>query len=141
MVGISQDEVGAGTFPDKLQLTPREKGIHPVVSVSNIRHYTPNDIPEWPNDPCPGPDVIDGHEEYKAERILNSKFRRGCLTYLVKFKGWPHSNNEWLPATSLEHSEELIANFHHLHPLAVGKSSPPQLQPWHTLRRSALRRG
>ena len=30
----------------KLQLTPREKGIHPVVSVSNIRPYIPNDIPE-----------------------------------------------------------------------------------------------
>ena len=30
----------------KLQLTPREKGIHPVVSVSNICPYIPNDIPE-----------------------------------------------------------------------------------------------
>ena len=30
----------------KLQLTLREKGIHPVVSVSNIRPYIPNDIPE-----------------------------------------------------------------------------------------------
>ena len=114
----------------KLQLTPKEKGVHPVVLVSNIRHYTPNDIPEWPNDPHPGPDVIDGHEEYEAERILNSKF-----------KGWPRSNNEWLPATSLEHSKELITDFHHLHPLAVGKSSPPQSQPRHTSRRSALRRG
>ena len=60
------------------------------------------------------------------ECLLNSKFWRGRLTYLVKFKGWPHSNNEWLPATNLEHSEELIADFHRLHPLAVGKSSPPQ---------------
>ena len=114
----------------KLQLTPKEKGVHPVVSVSNIRCYTPNDIPERPNDPRPGPDVIDGNEEYEAERILNSKF-----------KGWPHSNNEWLPATNLEHSEELIADFHCLHPSAVGKSPPPQPQPRRTLRRSALRRG
>ena len=30
----------------KLQLTPKEKGVHPVVSVSNICHYTPNDIPK-----------------------------------------------------------------------------------------------
>ena len=30
----------------KLQLTLREKGIHPVVSVSNICPYIPNDIPE-----------------------------------------------------------------------------------------------
>ena len=110
----------------KLQLTPKEKGVHPVVSVSNIHHYTPNDIPERPNDPRPGPDVIDGNEEYKAEHILNSKFWQGRLTYLVKFKGWPHSNNEWLPAMNLEHSEELIADFHHLHPSAVRKPPPPQ---------------
>ena len=30
----------------KLQLTLKEKGVHPVVSVSNICRYTPNDIPE-----------------------------------------------------------------------------------------------
>ena len=30
----------------KLQLTLREKGIHPVVSVSNIHPYIPNDIPK-----------------------------------------------------------------------------------------------
>ena len=30
----------------KLQLTLKEKGVHPVVSVSNIHCYTPNDIPE-----------------------------------------------------------------------------------------------
>ena len=110
----------------KLQLTPREKGIHPVVSVSNIRPYIPNDIPERPNDPRPGPDLVNGSEEYEAERVLNSKYRRGRLVYLVKFKGWPHSSNKWLPAANLEHSKALITNFHCLHPLAVGKSSPPQ---------------
>ena len=110
----------------KLQLTPREKGIHPVVSVSNIRPYIPNDIPERPNDPHPGPDLVDGSEEYEAECVHNLKYWRGRLVYLVKFKGWPHSSNEWLPATNLEHSKALITDFHRLHPLAVGKSSPPQ---------------
>ena len=63
----------------KLQLTPREKGIHPVVSVFNIHPYIPNDIPKQPNDPRPGPDLVDGSEEYEAERVLNSKYRRGRL--------------------------------------------------------------
>ena len=110
----------------KLQLTLREKGIHPVVSVSNIRPYIPNDIPERPNDPHPGPDLVDGSEEYEAEHVLNTKYRQGRLVYLVKFKGWPHSSNEWLPAANLEHSKALITDFHCLHPLAVRKSSPPQ---------------
>ena len=58
----------------KLQLTPREKGIHPVVLVSNIRPYIPNDIPKRPNDPRPGPDLVDGSKEYEAECVLNLKY-------------------------------------------------------------------
>ena len=58
----------------KLKLTARQKGVHPVVSVSNIRQHTPDDISKCPQEPHPGPNVIDGKEEYKAERILDSKF-------------------------------------------------------------------
>ena len=63
----------------KLKLTARQKGVHPVVSVSNIRRHTPDDISERPQEPHPGPDIIDGKEEYEVERILDSKFSRGQL--------------------------------------------------------------
>jgi len=123
----------------KLQLTVRQKGVHPVVSVSNIRRHTPDDISERPQEPHLGPDIIDGKEEYEAERILDSKFSRGRLVYLVKFQGWPNSDNEWLPAANLEHATELLANFHRLHPLAAGNPSATHRQP-NRLRTSATSR-
>ena len=58
----------------KLKLMAKERGVHPVISVSNIYHYTPEEVPEHPADPCPGSDVIDGEEEYKVEKILDSKY-------------------------------------------------------------------
>ena len=61
----------------KLQLTAKQKGVHPVVSITNIRRYTPDDILERPQEPCPGPDVIEGKEEYEVERILDSKYSHG----------------------------------------------------------------
>src|SRR5271154_4445392 len=108
----------------KLQLTLKEKGIHPVVSVSNTRPYIPNDIPERPNDPRPGPDVVDGSEEYEVERILNSKHWRGRLVYLVKFKGGPPPSNEALPPATLAHPQRLIANSRPLPPAAI-RDAPP----------------
>jgi len=130
----------------KLQLTAKQKGVHPVVSVTNIRRYTPDDVAERPQEPRPGPDVIDGKEEYEAERILDSKYSRGRLFYLVKFRGWPNSDNEWLPATNLENATELLADFHRLHPLATKHTPPAHEQPHctrtlATSRRRGLRGG
>jgi len=99
--------------------------------VSNIHCYTPEEVPECPADPCPGPDVINGEEEYEVEKILDSKYWQGQLVYLVKYKGWPNSNNEWLPAENLEHSQELLADFHHLHTQVTLPLCPtaPRTQP------------
>ena len=46
----------------------------------------------------PPPDLINGEEEYKIEEILQSrKFGRGCkVQYLVKWKGYPDSDNQWV---------------------------------------------
>ena len=53
-----------------------------------------------------------GHYLTEVERILDSKYSCGRLFYLVKFQGWPNSDNEWLPATNLENATELCADFH-----------------------------
>src|SRR5258708_35724189 len=54
-----------------------------------------------PLDPHPNPTLIDGNEEYEVESIADSKYRYQFLHYLVKFKGWPDSNNKWLLADHL----------------------------------------
>ena len=68
----------------------------------------------------PPPDLIDGEEEYKVEEILQSrKFGRGRkVQYLVKWKGYPESDNQWVDWDNL-HADEMIAEFKKKNPTAV----------------------
>ena len=100
----------------KLRLSPRERGVHPVISISNVRPYLPDPIPECPLDPCPNPVLVDRSEEYEVESIVDSKYRYRRLHYLVKFRGWPDSDNEWLPADHLANTPDAIRDFHLHHP-------------------------
>src|SRR5258705_58755 len=59
----------------------------------------PDDIAECPQPLQPSPIIIDNQEEYEVEEVLDSRFRWGKLWYLVKFIGWSHSDNMWLPHT------------------------------------------
>src|SRR6266436_7507831 len=63
----------------KLHLSPRERGIHPVISVSNVCPYHPDPILEHPLDPHPNLVLIDGSEEYEVESTVDSKYRYRCL--------------------------------------------------------------
>jgi hypothetical protein len=55
-------------------------------------------ITHGPNYQCPPPDLVDGEEEYSIEKILDSQQfgRRQCLQYLVKWEGYPDSDNMWV---------------------------------------------
>ena len=52
------------------------------------------------------------------ERIENSQMYWRKLQYLVKWKGYPPSDNEWLPEGNLKNSPDLIKDFHTTHPEA-----------------------
>src|SRR5260221_6102205 len=96
----------------KLHLSPCEQGIHPVISVSNVHPYHPDPIPECLLDLRPNPVLVDGSKEYEVESVVDSKYRYQCLHYLVKFKGWLDSNNEWLPAEYLTNVPDVVRDFH-----------------------------
>src|SRR5258708_24970804 len=102
----------------KLHLSPCEQGIHPVISVSNVRPYHLDPILEHLLDLCPNLVLIDGSEEYEVESIVDSKYRYRHLHYLVKFKGWPDSDNEWLPADHLANAPNIMQDFHLCYPSA-----------------------
>src|SRR5258708_25642594 len=51
--------------------------------------------------------------------------RDRCLHYLVKFKGWPDSDNEWLPAEHLANAPDVMQDFH-LHYLL--RPVPPEME-------------
>ena len=71
-----------------------------------------------PNFSRPPPDLIDGEEEYKVEYVVNhrrhGKARR--LQYLIKWKGYPESDNTWEPLDQV-HAPELIREYHRCFPL------------------------
>jgi hypothetical protein len=60
----------------------------------------------------PPPDLIEGEEEYEVEKILSSqRFGRGCkLQYLVKWKGYPDSENQWVARDDV-FAEQAIREF------------------------------
>src|SRR6266436_846577 len=75
---------------------------------------------------------LHNQEEYKVEEILDSRFRWGKLWYLVKFIGWSHSDNMWLPHAEV-HAPAAVEEFHLQHPDAPHSSPAPTLTTSHCL--------
>jgi hypothetical protein len=61
--------------------------------------------------PPPLTTLVDGEEEYEVEAILDSRMRYNCLEYLLKFKGYDESHNQWEVHSQL-HAKSKIAQFH-----------------------------
>jgi len=76
---------------------PTQWSIHPVFHTDLLTPYreTPT---HGPNYTRPSPDLVDGSEEYEVEKILDLRHfgRRHKLQYLVKWKGYPDSDNQWV---------------------------------------------
>jgi hypothetical protein len=72
-----------------------------------------------PNFSQPPPDLIENEEEYKVEQIkAHQSFGRSKhLQYLIKWKGYPKSDNTWEDTTDM-HAPELTKQYH--------KRCPPQ---------------
>jgi hypothetical protein len=103
----------------RLQL-PKQWRIHPVFHNSLLTPY--NETPEHgPNYTQPPPEIVEGEDEhYEVETILNARptpNRRG-IQYLVKWKGYPDSENTWIPASGMKHAVDLVHEYHRHHPRA-----------------------
>ena len=73
-----------------------------------------------PNFTRPPPDLINGEEKYEIEEILQSrKFGRGRkIQYLVKWKGYPDLENQWVDWDDL-HADEALVDFKEKNPNAI----------------------
>ena len=102
----------------QLKLPPQWK-IHDVFHADLLTPYHETKF-HGPNFTRPPPDLIDGEEEYEVKEILQSqRFGRGCkVQYLVKWKGYPESENQWVNWDNL-HADEVIADFKKKNPKAV----------------------
>jgi hypothetical protein len=76
---------------------PTQWNIHPVFHIDLLTPYRET-IMHSPNFTRPTPELMDGEEEYSVEKILDSwQFgRRRRLQYLVKWEGYPDSDNMWV---------------------------------------------
>ena len=83
-----------------------------------------------PNFSQPPPNLIDNKEEYEVEQIkAHQNFSRSKrLQYLIKWKGYPKSNNTW-ESTIDVHTPDLIKQYHKCHPLQKIKGRLLSLLP------------
>src|SRR5713101_7336623 len=107
----------------RLDLPPSWK-IHPVFHASLLSPYRETSA-HGPNFTRPPPELIDGDAHYEVEEILDSRFFRNRLQYLVKWVGYPDSENLWLAASELSSAPDLVSSFHLSHPTAASPSVRP----------------
>ena len=114
-----------------MRLPTSMRGIHPVFHVSQLEPITPNKIPNRIQAP-PLLVIINEEVEFEVASILDSKFNKcfqTCpLQYYVKWASYEGTDEEssWVGASDLEHSSELVEDFHTKYPGHPG--SFPQFQ-------------
>jgi hypothetical protein len=87
--------------------------IHPVFHNSLLKPYYKT-REHGPNHEKPAPEIVNGEEEhYEIESILMARPTRNrkSTQYLIKWKGYPASENSWLPEKELTHAKELLDKF------------------------------
>ena len=73
--------------------------IHPIFHMSLLTLYVKMNA-HGPNYSWPPPDLINDEEQYEVEQIRNNQHHRHSRTlqYLIKWWGYPKSDNTWEPA-------------------------------------------
>jgi len=96
---------------------PLSWGIHDMFHASLLLPYRET-ATHGPNFTRPPPDLIEDEEEYEVETIVNHRRhgRRRQLQYLIKWKGYPSSDNTWEAAQDV-HADDLVKKYHRRHPL------------------------
>ena len=125
----------------QLQL-PLTWTIHDVFHMSLLSPYSETPT-HGPNFSQPPPDLIGGEEEYEVESIKAHHYfwQNKRLQFLIRWKGYPESNNTWEPADSV-HAPDLVKEYKQRTPSFRISSNPnnsscsitlhPLWHPYHT---------
>jgi len=90
---------------------PTNWRIHNVFHASLLNPYHETNT-HGPNFTRPPPDLVEGEEEFEVERIVAHRTfgRSKRLQYLIKWKGYPESDNSWEPADQV-HAPDLVRHY------------------------------
>ncbi len=90
---------------------PTQWSIHDVFHIDLLTPYQETEL-HGSNYSRLAPDLVDNEEEYEVEKILDSRQfgRRRKKQYLIKWKGYPDSDNEWVDHKDV-HAPEAIREF------------------------------
>ena len=80
---------------------PPQWTIHPVFHASLLTPYVETNE-HGTNYTRPPPDMIGGEEQYKVKVIRAHWQRNRKLQYLIKWKGYPESDNTWEPVENVQ---------------------------------------
>ncbi|KAK6218056.1 reverse transcriptase domain protein [Colletotrichum tabaci] len=68
--------------------------------------------------------IVETHKpEYEVERIIDHRNENGHDEYLIKWKGYGHEDNSWEPVRNLQHSPQLLQEYHN------SQTYPPPTAP------------
>jgi len=87
--------------------------IHPVFHNFLLKPYYETKE-HGPNYKKPAPEIVNDEEgHYKIEAILMARptHNKRSTQYLIKWKGYPTSENSWLPEKELTNAKELLDKF------------------------------
>jgi len=88
---------------------PKTSKIHPVFHVSLLEPY------QWRGDDKtpepPEPILQEGQQEWEVEAILDDRIRRQKEQFLVRWKGYPPTEDSWQWKEDLEHAEEILREY------------------------------
>lgn len=92
---------------------PAQWRIHPIFHATLLSWYQETDI-HGPSYLPPPPDLIDGQEEHKVKALLSHKKRGRGYIFLIKWKGYPSSENSWEPEQNLSNAGDLLSEYKRL---------------------------
>jgi hypothetical protein len=84
--------------------------IHPVFHAALLTPYRETET-HGKNYLRPPPDLIEGEQEHKVEAIVAHKKQGQRFKYLIKWLGYPTSENTWEPESNLKHSPAVLAAY------------------------------
>ena len=99
----------------KLELPPSLRHLHLVFPVIKLLLVLPDPFPSCHQTLPPDPIIVDDVEHLKLDEVLDSRIRYCQVEYLVKWKGYNDSHNQWIPWYNLD-TGRAIRRFHERFP-------------------------